>query len=157
MQRNRFLGDMLAHLFDRPNRTRGKSDQRGIIELCEALLSAEGEVSGYRLAATVLDRYDALDMASKLAFFEYLNSSLEFKAGNLSALAASYEKQPSVALFKAIGQAAEPRRQELLRRLNQPSGATTALVSMRVDLLRFVKEHPELQRTDLDFVHLLRS
>jgi malonyl-CoA decarboxylase len=157
MQRNRFLGDMLSHLFDRPNRTRGKHDKRNIIALCEALLSAEGEVSGYRLAATVLDRYGALDDAGKLAFFEYLNTALEFDAGKIAALAGAYDKLPSVDLFKAIGQAAEPRRQELLRRLNQPMGATTALVSMRVDLLRFLKQHPELQRTDLDFVHLLRS
>jgi malonyl-CoA decarboxylase len=157
MQRNRFLGDMLAQLFDRPNRTRGKHDKRDIFELCEALLSAEGEVSGYRLAATVLDSYGALDDAGTLAFFEYLNTALEFDANKLAALAAAYEKMPTVDLFKAIGQAAEPRRQELLRRLNQPSGATTALVSMRVDLLRFLKDHPDLQRTDLDFVHLLRS
>lgn len=157
MQRNRFLGDMLAHLFDRPNRTRGKSDNRDIIALCEALLSAEGEVSGYRLAATVLDRYGALDDAGKLRFFEYLNTALEFDAGKIAALAGAYERMPTLDLFKAIGHAAEPRRQELLRRLNQPSGATTALVSMRVDLLRFVKKHPDLQRTDHDFVHLLRS
>jgi malonyl-CoA decarboxylase len=157
MQRNRFLGDMLAQLFDRPNRTHGKSDNRDIIVLCEALLSAEGEVSGYRLAATVLDRYGELDDPGKLQFFEYLNTALEFDASKIAALSAAYEEMPTLDLFKAIGQAAEPRRQELLRRLNQPSGATTALVSMRVDLLRFVKQHPDLQRTDLDFVHVLRS
>lgn len=28
---------------------------------------------------------------------------------------------------------------------------------MRVDLLGFLKDHPELKRTDFDFVHLLRS
>ena len=50
MQRNWFLGDLLGQLFDRPGHVRGKDDARSITDLCEALLSTEGEVSGYRLA-----------------------------------------------------------------------------------------------------------
>ncbi|SPF75757.1 hypothetical protein ALP8811_00751 [Aliiroseovarius pelagivivens] len=157
MKRNRFLGDLLAHLFDRPNQMRGKQDDRSIVDLCEALLSAEGEVSGYRLAATVLERYNALDDDGKRAFFEYLNDELEIDAAHVAELAHQYAKDPSVEHFSALSQASEPRRQELLRRLNQPTGATPTLVSMRVDLLRFLKDQPALRRTDLDFVHLLRS
>lgn len=43
------------------------------------------------------------------------------------------------------------------RRLNQPPGATRAIVRMRTDLLSMLPEAPELGRTDLDFQHLLRS
>ena len=52
MQRNRFLGDLLSQLFDRRGIMRGKEDQRDIYMLCGALLSAEGEVSGLRLASS---------------------------------------------------------------------------------------------------------
>lgn len=52
---------------------------------------------------------------------------------------------------------AEHKRQELLRRLNQPMGATANIGAMRVDLWSILKNNPDLARTDYDFVHLLRS
>ncbi len=157
MQRNWFLGDLLTQLFDRPGKGRGKEDNRSIAELCEALLSAEGEVSGFTLASTILDRYQTLSDPEKLEFFAYLNDQLELDADQLSETARLYANGRSVKLYQKLSEVAEPRRQELLRRLNQPSGATQAVVTMRVDLLRFLKSNPELQRTDIDFVHLLRS
>ncbi|WP_299692670.1 malonyl-CoA decarboxylase family protein [uncultured Tateyamaria sp.] len=157
MQRNWFLGDLLTQLFERRDRARGKDDTRPLPALCDALLSTEGELSGVQLAATLLDRYASANDADKLAFFEYLNTALEIDAAHLAALARTYAEAPRTDLFRDLSRAAEPRRQELLRRLNQPVGATAALVAMRVDLLRFVRDHPDLARTDFDFVHLLRS
>ncbi|MEM9433904.1 MAG: malonyl-CoA decarboxylase family protein [Pseudomonadota bacterium] len=155
--RRKALGDVLAQIFERGSWLIGSTDTRSLTELCDALLSAEGEVSGYRLAATLLNRYGHSDDPEKLAFFQYLNTALELDAEALSALAASYSKDPTTTTFKALSRAAEPRRQELLRRLNQPQGATQSLVAMRRDLLRFQKSAPELARTDYDFAHLLRS
>jgi malonyl-CoA decarboxylase len=54
-------------------------------------------------------------------------------------------------------QAAEPPRQELLRRLNQAAGGTADLVAMRVALMRAAKDDPGLARVDLDFRHLFAS
>ena len=157
MQRNRFLGDLLSQLFDRRGLMRGRDDARDIFQLCEALLSAEGEVSGLGLASTVLARYQDLSAEEKLGFFQFLNTELEFDPAEVARLAAEYQTSGAVGDYKAFSHAAEPRRQELLRRLNQPVGATAELVAMRVDLLNLLKEHPELARTNLDFVHLLGS
>ncbi|WP_170336388.1 malonyl-CoA decarboxylase domain-containing protein [Ruegeria arenilitoris] len=157
MQRNWFLGDLLNQLFDRPGKKRGNNDNRSIAELCEALLSAEGEVSGFTLASTILDRYQTLEDPEKLEFFAYLNDQLELDADQLAEVASLYANDRSVNLYQKLSEVAESRGQELLRRLNQPSGATQELVAMRVDLLRFLKSNPELKRTDIDFVHLLRS
>ncbi|MEM6566482.1 MAG: malonyl-CoA decarboxylase [Pseudomonadota bacterium] len=157
MQRNWFLGDLLNQLFDHPGKRRGKDDKRSIEELCEALLSAEGEVSGFTLASTILDRYHTLNDPEKIGFFNYLNNQLELDAEQLAETADLYAKDRSVELYKQLSEASEPRRQELLRRLNQPAGATQELVAMRVDLLRFLKSNAQLKRTDIDFVHLLRS
>lgn len=157
MQRNRFFGDILSTLFDRSATIRGSNDKRDIFALCRALLSPEGEVSGQKLAATVLARYRALTPADKPAFFAFLNQELDIDAATLADLANRYAQTPTPALFKALSAAAEPKRQELLRRLNQPMGATAELVAMRVDLLRILKNHPDLARTNLDFTHLLRS
>ncbi|MBU2937740.1 malonyl-CoA decarboxylase domain-containing protein [Pacificibacter marinus] len=157
MQRNRFLGDLLSQLFDRSSTVRGKDDQRDIYMLCDALMSAEGEVSGLRLASSILARYADLNEDEKLAFFQYLNSELDVDAAHIAKVATDYAETKSPAVFIELCKAAEPKRQELLRRLNQPFGATHLLVEMRVDLLKLLKAHPELARTDIDFVHLLRS
>ncbi len=52
---------------------------------------------------------------------------------------------------------AEPRRQELLRRLNLAPGGTERLVRMREDLLRMLEDTPQLTRIDVDFEHLFSS
>jgi len=157
VQRNRFLADMLSTLFDRSERLRGKSDARDIQDLCRALLSTEGVISGQALAATIFDRYRSLSDAEKHAFFTFLNDELDIDAQALATLATTYANDQTQEAFVALSKAAEPNRQELLRRLNQPMGATAGIVAMRVDLLRILKDNPELARTDHDFVHLLRS
>ncbi|MEP2889805.1 malonyl-CoA decarboxylase domain-containing protein [Tateyamaria sp.] len=157
MQRNRFLGDILSTLFDRSETIPRTDDTRDIFDLCRALLSNEGNVSGLSLAETALKRYRTLSDDDKIAFFLFLNDELDIDAPALSVLAAAYAEDPSPLAFEALSATAEPKRQELLRRLNQPLGATADLVAMRVDLLRILKEHPELARTNHDFTHLLRS
>lgn len=157
MQRNRFLGDILSTLFDRSSTLGGSEDKRDIFELCRALLLEEGDVSGHKLATTVLSRYRALTDDEKPAFFAFLNDEFDIDANALAVLANEYAINPSTNTFKALSEAAEPKRQELLRRLNQPAGATADIVAMRVDLQRLLKGYPELARTNHDFVHLLRN
>jgi malonyl-CoA decarboxylase len=157
MQRNHFLGDLLSTLFDRRAIVRAKDDTRDIYELCSALMSEEGEVSGFRLAATILEQYKLLSDGEKLLFFTYLNTQMDIDARHLAVLSEAYAHAPTPEGFAELSAAAEPKRQELLRRLNQPAGATADLVAMRVDLLKVLRAHPELKRTNYDFVHLLRS
>lgn len=135
----------------------GNEDARDIYALCRALLSEEGDVSGQRLAEIILHRYSTLANDEKIAFFQFLNEELDIDATSLIMAATQYAQTHDTEAFKQVGRASEPKRQELLRRLNQPMGATEALVSMRVDLLRILKNHTELRRTDLDFMHLLSN
>lgn len=157
MQRNRFLTDILSTLFDRRNAQLRADDARDIYQLCDALLSQEGDVSGQKLAAGILERYRDLTDDEKAAFFGYLNDDLDIDVAALASLALHYAEAPTTDTFKRLSSAAEPKRQELLRRLNQPPGATAELVSMRKDLLPLTRDNPALERTSLDFVHLLRS
>lgn len=153
MAQTSFLGDILSTLIER----RRVKDTRPIEQMCEALLASEGEVSGMTLAKAILDRYATLGPDEKLAFFRFLNTDLELDAAALAKVATQYAKTGSLETYSALSKASEPRRQELLRRLNQSSGATAALVSMRTELRELVKVAPELKRTDIDFLHLLRS
>jgi malonyl-CoA decarboxylase len=59
--------------------------------------------------------------------------------------------------FESLHSATEPRRQELIRRLNLAPGGTAALVLMREHLLGCLKDHQELEAIDADFVHLFTS
>ncbi|MEM1233759.1 MAG: malonyl-CoA decarboxylase family protein [Pseudomonadota bacterium] len=157
MKRNWFLGEALSQLYARPRGWRAAKDARSLSDLADALLSTAGEASGYSLATTLLENYAKASDPEKLAFFNHLNEALEIDAESVSQIASAYAKTPSTKLFMELSEAAEPRRQELLRRLNQPEGATERLVGMRADLLRFSKAQPALARTDYDFGHLLRS
>ena len=157
MRRNWVFSDLLPRIFERSANSMKDGDARSMKELCQALLSEEGEVSGYTLAATLLARYRAADQAARLDFFKYINAELDVDAKQVSEVALKYAEDPSPEAFRLLCEVSEPRRQELLRRLNQPMGATRDLVEMRVDLLRFKKKNPELSRTDYDFIHLLKS
>ena len=68
-----------------------------------------------------------------------------------------YKAAPSKRSYRAYATASEPKRQELLRRLNQVPGGTQRLVSMRRDLLRMIREDAKLEPLDVDFQHLLAS
>ena len=130
-----FFADMLTGIFERrPARTRTR-DRRSLTEMCLALLDAEGEVSGLHLAQAALDRYAELDRQERRAFFGFLNDALEIDLAALDAAVRTHAENGDPESYRALSQAAEPRRQELLRRLNQPPGATRAIVRMRTDLL----------------------
>ncbi len=151
------LADLLSTLFDRRYVFMGKQDERPLTELCNALMSSQGDVSGAAIAHEILDGYATSDIQGKLAFFEFLNSEMDIEPEGLEATVSTYKADRTEANYRKLVEAAEPRRQELARRLNQVPGATHQLVHMRKDLLAFIKEQPDLARTDIDFQHLFNS
>ena len=142
-----FLGDMLTTLFERRRPSSNGADARSIEQMCNALLAAEGEVSGPALAKAILTKYAGLSNDERLGFFQFLNTDLEIDPKDLHALTSQYFETADIQTYQALKTASEPRRQELLRRLNQSPGATATLVSMRVDLLTFFHYYSDLKRT----------
>ena len=130
-----FLSDILNTLFERSVSKRSNKDQRSINDLCIALLDTEGEVSGLSLAGSILTIYDTFEKEKKLEFFKFLNDVLEINISDLQEAITTYQSDDNPQNYSAISQLSEPKRLELLRRLNQPDGATLALVEMRTDLL----------------------
>lgn len=157
MPRSGFFQDLLGSVFERGNVLRSINDNRPIDELCDALLSNRGEVSARKIGTALLERYEKLDAEQKTAFFTHLNDNLDVNVDAVKAAADAYAIDPSPANLETLMKVSEPRRQELLRRLNQGSDATGRIVSMRKDLLSMLRENPALRRTDLDFDHLLAS
>jgi malonyl-CoA decarboxylase len=161
---NAFFSDLLASISERGRTllrrggsSNGKQDTSGILDLCEALLSGRGEASGTAMAREVLDRYHHLDDASRVAFFEALVRDFGPDREKLSQAIESWRAQPSDEDASELHFASEPRRQELIRRLNRAPGGTSELVEMRADLLGLLNGYKDLAALDRDVVHLLSS
>jgi len=161
MSRMSALGDLLGSVLERGARLvdwSSNDDALGTLEqLAAALMSAKGEASGIALASRFLSGYAALEPDRHLAFFRHLGAAFDPDPEEARAAAEAHAAEPTSASLRALFQAVEPPRQELFRRLNQAPGGTEALVAMRADLLRLVREHPELDRIETDFRHLLAS
>ncbi len=136
-----FLGDLLQSISDRG---RGliafgrddpaKASVADVVKLCEDLISRRGEASGVALARIILDRYDSFSGPDRHEFLRRI--ALDFGADHaaVESAIAAYGKAPSRAALGRLHEAAEPRSQELIRRLNLARDGTIALVRMREDL-----------------------
>jgi malonyl-CoA decarboxylase len=164
MSSNAFFSDLLASISERGRTLLGrngsphaKTDPSELLELCEALLSARGEASGTAMAREVFDRYHHLDEAGRLSFFEMLSRNYGPDREKLAQAIETWRAQPNDDDASDLHFASEPRRQELIRRLNRAPGGTSELVAMRADLLSTMNGHKDLAGLDRDVAHLLTS
>ena len=125
--------------------------------LCRQLLSERGEASQTALAQKIIVQYKALDPARQLEFFEMLAREFGPDQKAIQQAIEEYQRSATPAAAVALGDAAEPPRQELFRRINTATGATESLVAMRRDLLKNLASHPKLASVDTDLKHLFRS
>lgn len=153
---NRFQ-DFLGGLVSRQRSLFGNNHTPSMDELLSDLMGNTGEVSSIVAARELLDMYKGLDDEGKLAFFVQLEQHYNAEPTSVKLAYESFEATPNSANLNRLYRIAEPRRMELLRRLNQTPDATHDLVAMRVDLLRYKKENLELAVVDENFTHLFRS
>src|SRR5436853_692219 len=164
MSSNAFFSDLLTSISERGRtllRRAGpsepKRDGAELISLCEALVSGRVEASGTAIAGEILDRYRHLNDAQRLAFFEARTRDCVPDREKLARAIESWRERRSDEDASDLHFASEPRRQELVRRLNRAPGGTSDLVAMRADLLRLMNGHRELAALDRDVSHLLSS
>lgn len=153
------LADLLSTMLDRRHLTLGQKapSARPVEDLMEDLLGSAGELSELALAQDILDQFASFDDNGKLGFLRHLAHAMNIDPETVRTSLDAYEQAPSKQTYRAFMTAAEPKRQELIRRLNRVPGATGALVRMRADLLRLAGDDPELAALDLDFRHLFAS
>lgn len=148
-----FLGGLVARQRDRFS----KNGAPDIEELLDRLMGNTGEVSAIVAARELLDVYKGLDDEGKKEFFFDIERNFNAAPASVKLAFDTFDADPSSANLNRLYRAAEPRRVELLRRLNQTPGATHDLVGMRKDLLGLLRDHPELSAVDENFMHLFRS
>ncbi len=130
---------------------------RRLVASCEQLLSQRGEAAGVALAKSTLDLYRDLDKKDQARFIAALLAEFSPDPEQVLAAAQAYAADTSAANLARLSAAAEPPRQELLRRLNRAPGGTVMILRLRERLLEEKRERPELDAVDRDFRHLLSS
>jgi malonyl-CoA decarboxylase len=167
-----FLTGILTAIFERGRalaRRNGKaeapsarrSDPRAVIELtglCTRLISGDhGEASSVAMATDILNRWSTLDGQGQRDFLLALGSGFGPDPDRLDRAIDAYRAQPNAETVMELHHAAEPPRQEVLRRLNLAPLGTQALVRMREAGLPHLHDHPALRALDADFTHLFSS
>ena len=125
--------------------------------LARAMLSERGEASGAAVARELQESLAALGPEDRLAFFRFLADGFAPDAAKLREAAEAWLATPGAEAAARLADAAEPPRQELLRRMNMAPGGTATLVRMREELGAAVRQEPVLRLLDADLRHLFAS
>ncbi|WP_396266966.1 malonyl-CoA decarboxylase [Ideonella sp.] len=128
-----------------------------LLRECHRLLSEQGVANGVALAQGLLQRLSSLADEQAPAFFQALAEDFNPNPAEVLTRAQAYADSATASNLMALSEAAEPPRQELLRRLNKAPGGTAAIVRLRQRLLKLLPKHPELQAVEADLLHLLSS
>ena len=157
-----FFTEMMQQITDRGralmSARRGEArTAKALQALAEALLSNRGEASSVARAAELLACYAAAPRAEREGFLRCLAVDFGPDQARIDAAITAYQAAPGATTAMALHRAAEPRRQDLLRRLNRAPGGTLALLRMREDVLPLRRAEPALADLDADFEHLFAS
>jgi len=112
MSRISFLQEMLTSLFDRKLDGEVALDERSFEELCQALLSSRGELSGSRIAMALLDRFESADAEVRQQWFNVLLSQYDIDAGDAVSAATSYAENQTTENWRRLTQSTESRRRQ---------------------------------------------
>lgn len=148
------IADLGRQYFDRPANRAGMESAR---RLCDDLLSDHGEASGTALAREVVNLFQSMEAADRMAFLQMLNDDYAYDPKALREAAENYLKDESQKSYRALCKFVEAPRQELLRRMNIAPGGTGAILVMREFLLQVIPDHPEMKSLDSDIRHLFTS
>ncbi|MEL6289066.1 MAG: malonyl-CoA decarboxylase N-terminal domain-containing protein, partial [Pseudomonadota bacterium] len=156
-----FFNDLLNSIAERGRALVERGDVRAAnddpVRLAERLLSQSGEASALAIADRLLDLYDRLDGPARAAFFQALADRFGPDLAAVETAIARYAGNPSSAEAARLHAVAEPRRQDLVRKLNRTARGTERLVRMRADLLAAGGRPNAFSEVDADFEHLFRS
>ncbi len=153
-----FLSDLLKRIAGGGRQREGYDDDADfdVVAACQSLLDDHGEASGLVSAKHILDAFEALTPAARLAAWEQIAEDFGPDETALEQAIAAWSTG-DVAAARKLHFAAEPRSQALIRALNRVPGATARLVKLRAELLSLQGSSPQLRGLDQDFRHLFMS
>src|SRR5882672_8426395 len=126
-------------------------------QLAATLLSERSEASGALAARELHHVLRALDADDRHSFQRHLATEFQPDRAALRAAAERYLADGTAEAAAVLARAADPPRQELLRRINMAPGSTGALIEMRSEITAHLRDEPELKLLDADLKHLFAS
>lgn len=126
-------------------------------DLAIILMSRRGEASGTAIAQMLLDAYVRANTEDRLSFLAFVADKLGPDLDSVKAAVESFAREIDQKAAMRLHSIAEPKRQELFRRLNAAPGATGALVKMREDVLDNIKSCENFDLVNQDLLHLFSS
>ena len=134
-----------------------KNDVETIITLCDDLLSNKGAAFGITVARDVTDLYQTLSHENKLLFFKKINEKYKPSHSKVEEAIDIYKKKQDDKNLFELFRIAEGQRRELFTRMNMAPYGTPVILSIREDLISFLKDNQELIPLDNDLRHLFKS
>ena len=99
-------------------------ETESIDSLCRMMMESDGEYSSLLLAERILNAYEKLSREERIEFFRLLLADYDIDVDGVKNAISDYEKTPDATNLLKVTAASEPRRQELLRRINLAPGGT---------------------------------
>ena len=131
--------------------------KKSLIELCDDLLSSKGAAFGITLARDILFRYHNLSADEKLKFLKSINDIYQPDNKEIDNAIQNYNKNKNSLSVLNLSRVASGRRKELFIRLNMAPQGTSEIVSLREDLLMFLRDNPELKSLDYDLIDIFKN
>jgi malonyl-CoA decarboxylase len=125
--------------------------------LASTLLIERGQASGAQVARQLHDLLGALEASDRHGFQRYLATDFQPDEAALRAAAQRYLADGTAEAAAALARAADPPRQELLRRINMAPGGIGTLIAMRSEIASSLRAEPQLKLLDADLKHLFAS
>jgi malonyl-CoA decarboxylase len=157
-----FFTEMVQQIADRGRslmggRRLGEGSSEDLRRMAEELLSNRGEASSVARASVLLECYATATIDARAGFLAALAQDFGPEEDAIAKAIEAYSAEPGPRKAMALHLAAEPRRQELFRKLNRAPDGTLSLVRMREDVISLMKTNPPLADVDADFQHLFNS
>ncbi|OJY66968.1 MAG: hypothetical protein BGP16_17260 [Sphingobium sp. 66-54] len=125
--------------------------------LCNRLFVRASPGMSLACATEILRRFAAADDAGKRAFLALLAERYNADTERLTRAIERYRDDPAPERLAELHAASEPRRQQILRRLNEAPDGTAMLLAMRGALLAGDRAMPGFSALDSDFAHLFSA
>ena len=158
-----FLGDLLDTLTERGRNLLRRREPEApvaapdLATLGDLLLSRRGEASGVALARALVAAFDAAAPEERRGFLALLAERFGPDRAAVEAAIAAIEARRARRDRDACTPPPSRGGRSCSAASTSRPGGTAALVRMREELLKHLREQPELRRLDSDFAHLFGS
>ncbi len=134
-----------------------KTVKKDILGLCDDLLSSKGAAFGITLSRDILFRYHNLPYEEKLEFLKKINNKFRPDQDEIDNAINEFNKSKDAKSILNLSKITSGKRKELFVRLNMAPNGTSEIVSLREDLLEFIKSEKELKSLDYDLIEIFKN